>query len=216
MARLILLLSILVASSVYSVAQNDSQLSCPTIDVTGPIGIVQPGEKFVFTGVVEGNLPKNSSFHWEISGGKIADGQGTLGITADADWLKAGTITATLNVAGLPAECAATVSASTLIGGCMPIPTLIDEFGKRAVGDIRTRLKTFFTELEKNPNNQGYVIVYGSNVEMTTRERLIATNVSLRGFDPNRITIVRGGTHPSGTAFTKLYRIPPGTENPTP
>lgn len=216
MARLILFLSILVASSVYSIAQNDVRPNCPTIDVTGPIGIVQQGEKFVFTGVVEGNLPKNLSFQWEVSGGKIADGQGTLGITADADWLKAGTITATLNVAGLPQGCPSSVSTSTLIGGCLPIPTLIDEFGKLANRGIPARLKTFFAELQSNPNNQGYIIVYGSKVEMTTRERLIITNFSPRGFDPNRITMVRGGTHPSGTVFTKLYRVPPGSDNPTP
>jgi hypothetical protein len=46
----------------------DIQLQCPAISVTGPAGITEPGEKFVFTGAVEGDIPKNVSFQWTVSG----------------------------------------------------------------------------------------------------------------------------------------------------
>ena len=40
--------------------------------------------------------------------------------------------------------------------------------------------------------------------------------LTLRTWDPPRITIVRGGTRPDGKIYTKLYRVPPGADNPAP
>jgi hypothetical protein len=51
---------------------------------------------------------------------------------------------------------------------------------------------------------------------MTAREQLIAKSVTFRNFERPRITIVRGGKIPSGKVYTKLYRVPPGAENPAP
>lgn len=37
-----------------------------------------------------------------------------------------------------------------------------------------------------------------------------------KNYDRSRLTLIRGGTHESGKVYTKLYRVPPGADNPTP
>ena len=194
----------------------DTLPQCPTISITGPAGITQPGDKFVFTGTVEGDVPTNVSFQWEVSGGRIVEGQGTLRMSAYADWKQGGAnVTATLNVLGLPSGCPKSASES---GGamCMCQSVLLDEFGKLASGAIKKKLDVLFAELDKNPNDQGYIILYGTEKEMNSRERLILDSIKFRSFDRPRITIARGGAHPAGTIYTKLYRVPPGADNPAP
>ena len=96
-----------------------------------------------------------------------------------------------------------------------PEPVLVDEFGVLPNDDIRGRLDTFFAELQNNPNNQGYIINYGTDREITARERLITNHITFRNFDRSRITLVRGGDRGNGPE-TRLYRIPPGAANPNP
>lgn len=189
---------------------------CPKISVYGPAGVTQRGEKFVFTAQLDGSLPMNLSYRWEVSNGRIAEGQGTLKMSADAEWQEWGaTVTATLNVLGLPDACPKSASTSAGVT-CMCSSVFIDEFGRLENKALRKRLDNLFAELASHPTNQGYIIIYGTEREMRSRERLIRNHIPVRGFDSSRITIVRAGTHPSGTVFTRLYRVPPGAENPTP
>ena len=190
--------------------------ACPKLSVIGPAGIVQPGEYFTFAGNVEGKIPGNVAYEWKVTGGRIIEGQGTLKMSTDAEWNAGGaTLTATLNVLGLPDGCVNSVSESAGVA-CQCAVILIDEFGRLTNQAIRKRLNKLFTELANNPNDHGYIILYGTDKEISARERLIAKSVIFRSFDRARITIVRGGTHPDEVVFTKLYRIPPGAENPTP
>jgi hypothetical protein len=96
-----------------------------------------------------------------------------------------------------------------------PEAVLIDTFGKLPNDEIRGRLDTFFAELQHNPNNQGYIINYGTDKEIAAREKLITNHIAFRKFDRSRITLVRGGDTGEGPT-TKLYRIPPGAANPAP
>ena len=135
---------------------------CPKISVYGPVGVTQPGEKFVFTAQLDGSLPMNLSYRWEVSNGKIADGQGTLKISADAKWHEGGTtVTATLNVLGMPDACPRSASASAGVA-CMCSSVLIDEFGRLENKAVTKRLDKLFAELAKHPTNQGYIIIYGT------------------------------------------------------
>jgi hypothetical protein len=214
MWRLFVLFFVAAASAELSLSQIPA--SCPAISVLPPAGIVQPGEKFLFTGAVEGEMPKNVSFQWEVSGGRIVEGQGTLKLTADADWRPDGvTITATLKVLGLPAACPISYSVTGGITGPHR-PILVEEFGRRPKADIEAILRKLFVELGDNPNNQGYIILYGTDKEMTARERLIINSINVRRFPTERTTIVRGGTLESGKVYTKPYRVPPGADNPVP
>ncbi len=214
MRRLIVLFFLAVAPAGASLAQPPA--NCPKIDVLGPAGINQPGEPFMFTAVVNGDMPKNVSFQWEVTGGELVAGQGTLKASAVAEW-KEGTasLTATLTVLGLPDGCPRSVSESAGVV-CQCVSVLIDEFGRLPNRALRTRLNKFFTELSNHPNNQGYIIVYGTEKEMSSREQFVAKEVMFRNFDRSRITIVRGGAHPDGVVYTRLHRIPPGASNPAP
>lgn len=214
MRRFALLL--LLASASAGLAFSQRPANCPTISVAGPAGIVQTGEKFIFHGSVEGDAPNNLSFQWEVSGGKITNGQGTLEISAEADWNAGGTtIIATLKVMGLPEGCPGSASETSII--CLhPVPILIDEFGRMSNTAIKARLDKFFIELVNNPSDQGYIILYGTNKEIEARERLVVNSVNFRHFDGPRITIVRAGIHSSGKVHTKLYRVPLGADNPAP
>jgi hypothetical protein len=80
--------------------------------------------------------------------GKIVEGQGTLKISVDADW-SLGSITATLDVPGLPDGCPKSAFDTAGIAGPHN-PILIDEFSRLANDAIRTRLDKFFAELLNN------------------------------------------------------------------
>jgi hypothetical protein len=191
---------------------------CGTLSVTGPSGITQPGDSMTFTANVSGGSATDITYNWSVSSGEITSGQGTPSITVATTRAMANTsVTATVEIGGtgMCPECEKTKSETA---GVAPNPEFvkIDEFGKLPNDDIRGRLDTFFAELSNNPNNQGYIILYGTEKEMSAREKLITNHINFRNFDRSRITIVRGGVHPDGTVYTKLYRIPPGAENPAP
>ena len=191
---------------------------CATIGVTGPAGITQPGDTMTFTANVTGGSASNLTYNWTVSAGTIESGQGTPSITVRTTREMANTsVTATVDVGGQDEACQCPRMANET-AGVAPAPeaVLIDEFGKMPNDDIRGRLDTFFAELSNNPNNQGYIIIYGTDREIAAREKLITNHIAFRNFDRSRITIVRGGTHESGTVYTKLYRIPPGANNPAP
>ena len=168
-----------------------------------------------FTANVSGG--PDVTYNWTVSLGTIESGQGTPSIVVRTAVADAGqNVTATVNISGLDPACNCPSSGSELA----PIATilqaiLIDEFGKLPNDDIRGRLDNFFQDLSNNPNNQGYIINYGTPIQIAARERLITNHINFRNFDRSRITLVRGGDTGEGPK-TKLYRIPPGAQNPTP
>ena len=191
---------------------------CPSTSITGPTGITQPGETMTFTVTASGGTqPGPITYNWSVDNGTIESGQGTPSIVVRTTPEMAGqTVTATVELGGLPTcGCPATL---TERGGVAEKPKAeqIDEFGRLPNDDIRGRLDTFFAELSNRPGEQGYIINYGTPAQITARERLIRNHISFRNFDPSRITIVNGGASPSGEPTTRLYRVPPGADNPTP
>lgn len=194
----------------------DAPAECPTIAVYGPAGIVQPGDLATFTLRIDDSQKFGRlEYEWTVEGGELVEGQGTGKIQVRYSDLYT-KLTASIRIKGFPDVCTNTAAELYQIGCILPVTLLIDEFGRLANGALETRLKKFYVELANNPNNQGYIIVYGTENEMAARERFIVKSVNFRNFDRSRITIVRGGTHPSGKVYTKLYRVPPGAENPAP
>ncbi|HXF43398.1 MAG TPA: hypothetical protein VNK26_06630 [Pyrinomonadaceae bacterium] len=192
--------------------------ACPSLSVTGPAGITNPGDTMVFTATVAGGTQANITYNWTVSNGTIESGQGTPSIVVRTTREMANSsVTATVNIGGLDPNCRCTTEASETAGvAALPTAVQIDEFGKLPNDDIRARLDTFFAELANNPNNQGYIINYGTPKEIAAREKLIINHINFRKFDRSRITIVNGGPSPDGVVKTKLYRVPPGANNPTP
>lgn len=192
----------------------EQRCQCATLEVTGPAGITAPGETMTFTASVSGGT-YDPTYNWTVSAGTIESGQGTSSIVVRTTPDMAGSsVTATVELGGAPAGCSCPTSDSATNGVAPnPDPVLVDEFGKMPNDDIRGRLDLFFAELSNNPNNQGYIINYGSPREVAARERLITNHINFRKFDRSRITMVNGG---AGEQNTKLYRVPPGAENPAP
>lgn len=97
---------------------------------------------------------------------------------------------------------------------------LLDEFGPVSECDLGARIDNMMASLAKQPDGQGYIINYlGADTlpgerDKYTRERIIANQIAFRGFDPARITLVRGGFRE--TVTTELWLVPPGAEPPTP
>lgn len=190
---------------------------CPTISVTGPAGVTERGATMTFTANVSGGSQQSVTYNWSVSAGSIVSGQGTPSITVTAPSDGTTNVTATVDVGGLDPACNCPSSASETAPVAPPTEAvLIDEFGPLSNDDIRSRLDTFFAELANYPNNQGYIINYGTDREIAARERLITNHIAFRNFDRSRITLVRGGASPDGGPRTKLYRVPPGAENPAP
>lgn len=188
---------------------------CGTLSVTGPAGLTDPGDVMTFTANASGGSA-TPTYNWTVSGGTIESGQGTASIRVRTSADDAGkNITATVSLGGLDPNCNCQTEASdTGSITTHPDPVLIDEYGKLKADDVRARLDAFFLELQNNPTNQGYVINYGTDREIAAAEKLINNHITFRRFDRSRITLVRGGN--TGETKTKLYRIPPGAENPAP
>ncbi|HQU93418.1 MAG TPA: hypothetical protein PLK77_14025 [Pyrinomonadaceae bacterium] len=188
---------------------------CPSLTVSGPSGITNPGDAMTFTANVSGGTQDSVTYNWTVSAGTITSGQGTPSISVDTTGLAGQSVTATVEIGGTDPTCGCPTTASET-GGIAPLPdhVLVDEFGAMPNDDIRGRLDLFFAELSNNPNNQGYIINYGTPAQVATRERLIRNHIAFRRFDASRITLVNGGN--TGAVSTKLYRVPPGANNPTP
>ena len=191
---------------------------CATLSVSGPAGITEPGSPMTFTANMSGGTSSNITYNWTVSSGTIESGQGTPSITVATDRaLAGGNVTATVNIGGTDPTCNCQTSASeTAPVAAVAGPVMTEEFGKLSNDDVKSRLDTFFSELANNPNNQGYIINYGTDKEIAAREKVITSFIAMRKFDRSRITLVRGGASPDGIVHTKLYRIPPGAENPAP
>jgi hypothetical protein len=191
---------------------------CPTLTVTGPAGITTPGDAMTFTANASGGSQQALTYNWSVSRGTIEAGQGTPSVTVRTSAADAGqTVTATVELGGFEATCDCPKTASeTGPVQAKPEAVLVDEFGKLPNDDIRSRLDSFFADLSNNPGHQGYIINYGTDAQIAARERLITNHINFRKFDRSRITLVSGGASADGDPRTKLYRIPPGADNPAP
>lgn len=95
-----------------------------------------------------------------------------------------------------------------------PKATKLDEFEKATNGYVKMKMDYFYVELNNNPAAQGYIINYGTDREIATREKQIRVSIQWRKFDATRITFVRGGFREE--VKSEFWLVPPGAENPQP
>jgi hypothetical protein len=84
----------------------DGADKCPSITVTGVAG---EGPNALFSANVT-SLVENLTYNWSVSSGTIEAGQGTLQI--DVTSAAGQSVTATVEVGGVPASCPGTASAT--------------------------------------------------------------------------------------------------------
>src|SRR5687767_1880997 len=94
-----------------AVAQTENQ-SCPNIEIISPASVVQPGETMFFSASVSSEVKSHDvKYKWSVDKGTIFDGgQSTTSIKIATEGLSATTITATLQIEGLPENCKGTFS----------------------------------------------------------------------------------------------------------
>ena len=206
--RTLLLTCVLLTLTAFSSAQ------CPTISVQGPAGITHPGEEMRFRAEVNVVGPK-LSYSWSVNAGTIVKGQGTPEITiATTRELEGGSITATVEVDGLPNGCERSASE---IAGVAPrvIGCAGDEWGELKPNEERGRLDLFFAELSNNPNDVGLIIFRvepGEKLDPSnSRIQFVLKHMKFRKFDKSRIWFALENAE---RRSTQVWRMPPGAEPP--
>lgn len=215
MRPLFLLLTIALLAAA-AAGQESPKSPCPSFTVTGPSGIVNLGDFATFSVKIEN--PELYTFSWKVHGASTVDGQGTTSITASLERTEGGNVTAIVEVYGMPVGCSNTATVTFSICG-IPVSVLVDEIPLSHTKLGQASLDGFIEELKKNSSDQGYIILYFKpktpskamvSIEKTIYDYL---NEKLRT-DETRITFVRAPNSP--TALVRLYRVPPGAENPVP
>lgn len=217
MFRSVVLIALLITFSGMVTAQGVAPDRCPTLSVTGPSGVPVSGEPMIYEASISGPMPKEVTYRWTVSGGVIADGQGTKRISVVYPKESEDTITATFKILGLPKGCPAEASESVTICG-PPAPILIDEFPTVLKTIDKERFRVAVGEQKNNPNDQLYIIEYfpsgTSAFDIRERHRKLSEFLVRKGeLDESSITII---TAERKEPLTKIYRIPPGATNPAP
>lgn len=194
--------------------QSQQSTDCPTITVSGPVGIVDP-DPFKFSAKVEGKLPHKVKYEWTVSTGQIIDGQGTSAITVvhpDPNQ----TLTATVEISPLPKGCIGHASESTAPID-RPTPFLIDEVEQPITKLSEQVLRTAAQEQKNNPNSNLYIIAYANSDVSQFDVRQAVKKVSDFLIKEMKLTASEFEivTVRSETNAVKIYRIPPGAEKPS-
>ncbi|HVE58085.1 MAG TPA: hypothetical protein VNB22_14735, partial [Pyrinomonadaceae bacterium] len=112
--------------------------------------------------------------------------------------------------------CASTASETGSVAPKL-IGCAFDQYGKLTTNEVKARIQNLYVELGNNPSSQGYIINYGTDEEMTNREKQIQKAINFLKFDANRVTIARGSAEPNETGLrTIVWIVPPGAEFPKP
>src|SRR3954454_12815274 len=106
--------------------QTEPPAVCPTISVSGPDGIVMPGDTARYVVNVKGQAEyPGLEYRWTLSDGKIISGQGTAAIDIQQP---NEAVTATVEVIGLPNDCPNVASETVACTLQAPVPIKLDEF----------------------------------------------------------------------------------------
>jgi hypothetical protein len=209
MKKTILMAAYILLGSLCLFAQNNES-SCPQIEIVGPPAVIETGEDMKFSvSVNQAAAGSKLKYSWSIDRGSIINGQETERIVVATDGVDDTTITATVEIDGLPAGCQKTFSDTGVVvtGGH---PSVFDEFGEIPGDDIRARIDAFLISLQNNPDAYGYIINYGSPEKIAAREKLIAGHVDFRRFPVSAIHFKDGGREDK--IRTRLYILPAGVD----
>lgn len=190
-----------------------STCSCPPLSVSGPSGVTNPGDAMTFTASAGGDV----TYNWSVSAGTIESGQGTPSISVRTTPDMAGSnVTATVKIGGTDPACNCDTTKSETAPVAAKIgASVIDEFGKATDDDVKARVDGFYTQLNNNPNAQGYIINYGTPAQIKKRRAQIMKAINFRKYDVSRVTFVDGPDNGTGES-TKFYLVPAGADKPTP
>ena len=185
MKNALFLILILLASGSSLNAQD--RVSCPVFSIAGPSGVVAPGAIANYTVVINSdNLAVGMKFTWTTSSGSIVAGQGTKSIEVIQP---NECITVTVEVEGLPQNCASTFSEMTC-GDPPDKAILLDEIsgklGAKQISAIESAINKY-----RETSAQIFVVITGTERNRIRTQKIkIATLKKLFRADPSRVTFV--------------------------
>ncbi|MEP6947356.1 MAG: hypothetical protein ABJA02_15665 [Acidobacteriota bacterium] len=186
----------------------DGQEVCPTLSVSGPGGIVAPGDLARYqVSITPLRRDLALTFNWIVSAGTIRKGQGTDRI----DVLQpAQCITATVEVKGLPLSCPSQAS-ETSCGDIAPGPETVIEISgtlsKRKLASIGKALIPFRVD----QNAQVYVIIYGSRKSDFPKKHQAVQRLFPN--EPGRVVFINSHSQQNRLV---VWVVPAGTGPPVP
>ena len=207
------------STSVVVVAQPCPPPPCPVVTVDCPTGsLIEAGTPVTFAANVSGmtgNLAP--TYRWTVTDGTITSGQGTPTITVDTNGQAGRTLSATVELVGLPAGCQPTPSCAITLGK-RPESGVFDRYTEIPRDDEKARLDNFAIQLQNEPGAQGYIVVYGGRRGRqgeAERRAARATEylTSMRGIDPSRLRTLTPGFRES--METELWLRPTGAPEPS-
>lgn len=202
---------------------------CPyRFHLEGPDSINE-GDLVTFAAINSGTAPVPIRYAWKVSPSnvRVTSGLGTKSITIDSMGMGGRTIDAVLDVNDdvYDGKCRQVISVPTQVIPIPPVeqprPYRCDEFEAKSPDDDKARFDNCVIQAQNTPDAQLYVIIYpGTDRLSVTRntydrlsKRALDYMVKTRGFDPRRISIVKGSNRQSTTY--ELWIVPPGAMPPT-
>jgi hypothetical protein len=202
---------------------------CPyNFHLEGP-DTVEEGQVAEFRAVNDGTAPIPIRYGWRVNNGRVTSGLGTPAITVDTTGMGEGLITASLDVNDdvYDNRCKQTIDVPTRITKIPPPPVIeerkpfrCDEFEARTPDDAKARFDNCVIQAQNTPDSQLYIVIYPGTDRLSTsrnsydRMSKLALDylVKTRGWDPRRISIVKGSTREK-TTF-EMWIVPPGATPP--
>jgi len=213
--------------------RSEDVARCPFLRISGSSYVPTPNAPLEFKANLESNGRKiDPGFTWQVSQGKIINGQGTDRIAVEVPAGASGKVIARLDVSGYALDCPfkTTTAVSETTVGISHFK--FDEYGDICSGDEKARLDNLAIQLQSNPELHAYIIFYGGRCysscshdyprhrpryprkgEAQVRAaRIKPYLVNTRGLAPDRIFVIDGGNRESWTA--ELWIAPKGAMPP--
>jgi hypothetical protein len=201
---------------------------CPyRFHLEGPERISE-GDLVTFAAINSGTAPIPIIYQWKVSpdAARVTTGLGTPSITIDSAGLGGQTISAELDVNDdvYDNKCRQLITVPTIVERLPPPeepkPYRCDEFESRSADEDKARFDNCVIQAQNTPDAQLYVIIYpgtdrlsrSRNTYDRLSKRALDYMVKTRGFDPRRISIVRGSSRTTTTY--ELWIVPPGAQPP--
>lgn len=205
--------------------EETTSKACPyRYRLEGP-GRIKEGDLVTFSAIPLVTSPIALKYLWRVSPDavRVTNGMGTPTITVDSTGMGGQTINAELDINDdvYDNRCRQVISVPTEVERIVipPIEAILcDEFAAKTADDDKARLDNCTIQAQNIPDSQIYMVIYpgtsGSprNSYERVSKRALDYMVKNRGYDPQRIQVVRGTPRTSTTY--KIWIVPPGAQLP--
>ena len=157
-----------------------------------------------------GNInEEKANYKWSVDRGTIVEGQNTPVIKVDTTGLDDTIINATIEIEGLPNNCARTASKTGVIAGCK-LPITLDTYENLSLNDEKARLQPLISELQSKPDMIAFFIISFTKTDKLelakSRARRITDYFKSKGVSKNKFKIV----YSIGLSnYTTIYLLQP-------